>query len=267
VVLTLKEFLRLIEEIAPARFAEPWDNCGLQIGEYSQQIKRVFGTLDPTLDALKSACSRKAQLLFTHHPLIFEPISSLNSGRYPGNVILEAARCGISVVAAHTNLDVCPGGINDILAELFQLRNVEVLKEMAGEAGVGLGRIGEWSRPVELAVVVANVKKILGIESVKVTGEKNRPIRRVAICGGSGGSLVSVAAEKGADLLLTGDVGYHHAMGARAGGIALIDAGHFPTERTAFAVFTERLGKMVTERGWEVSFEVDEEQGDPSNIQ
>jgi len=177
----LKNVLDLLEEIAPARLAEPWDNSGLQVGSYSQEIRKIFLALDPTLNALRAAKKASAQLLLTHHPLIFRPLSRLVIDSYPQNVIFEAAKNKISVVAVHTNLDVAKGGINDILAELLGLRHVEVLREVDGEDDTGLGRIGNLTKSTPLSVVVNNVKGMLGVERVKVVGQGHLPILRMAV--------------------------------------------------------------------------------------
>lgn len=259
----LKEVLDLLEEIAPARLAEPWDNSGLQVGSYSQEIRKIFLALDPTLNALREAKKASAQLLLTHHPLIFRPLSRLVIDSYPQNVIFEAAKNKISVVAVHTNLDVAKGGINDILAELLGLRHVEVLREVDGEDDTGLGRIGNLTKSTPLSVVVNNVKGMLGVESVKVVGQGDLPILRIAVVGGSGGDLVGLASEKGADLLLTGDVGHHHALEAESMGMALIDGGHFHTEKVAFRDFARSLKEAITIKGWELEVAVDEDESDP----
>ena len=125
----LKDLLDVLEQIAPSRLAEPWDNPGLQVGSYSQEIKKIFFALDPTLKTLRFAFKGGAQLLLTHHPLIFRPLSRLEIHAYPQNVIFEAVRNEISVVAAHTNLDVAKGGMNDILADMMELQQVEVLRK------------------------------------------------------------------------------------------------------------------------------------------
>ncbi len=260
---TLKDVLELLEELVPSRLAEPWDNPGLQVGSYAQVIRKVFLALDPTLRSLRAAYRRDAQLLFTHHPLILKPLSKLDISAYPGEVILEAVKEKISVVSAHTNLDVAKGGINDILSGLLDLRDVEVLREMDGEDGVGLGRIGDLDEPSPLSVVVERVRKILGSINVNIGGKTDNRIRRLAVVGGSGGSLVSLASSRGADLLLTGDVSYHHALEAEFVGIALMDAGHFFTEKAAFRVFGKNLGKRFVAEGWEVDLEVDEDETDP----
>ena len=102
----LKDFLDLLEQVAPARFAEQWDNPGLQVGSYHQEVRKIFLALDPTLKALTSASKTEAKVLLTHHPLIFKPISRFEIHGYPQNVLFQAMKNEISVVAAHTNLDV-----------------------------------------------------------------------------------------------------------------------------------------------------------------
>jgi len=259
----LRDVLDLLEKFAPTRLAEPWDNPGLQVGSYSQDVTRIFLALDPTMKALMSAQRRNAQLLLTHHPLIFEALSQVDIIAYPGNVISEAIRSGISVVAVHTNLDAAKGGINDILADLLGLQDVTVLKEISEEDGAGLGRIGDLPEPTELSVLADSIGNIIAAERLKIVGRGDILIRRVAVVGGSGGSLVSLASRKGADLLLTGDVSHHHALEAESLGIGLIDGGHFNTEKTSFRVFAERLKDMATARGWDIVVEVDEDETDP----
>ena len=109
---TLKHVLDILEELAPSSAAEDWDNPGLQVGHLSQDIEKIFISLDPTLKALRKALKRNAQLLLTHHTLVFRPISSLNREVYPGDVIFEALENGICIVAVHTNLDMVLGGIS-----------------------------------------------------------------------------------------------------------------------------------------------------------
>jgi dinuclear metal center YbgI/SA1388 family protein len=260
----LKDLLDVLEQIAPSRLAEPWDNPGLQVGSYSQEIKKIFFALDPTLRALRSAFKAGAQLLLTHHPLIFKPLSRLEIQAYPQNVIFEAVRNKISIVAAHTNLDVAKGGMNDILADMMELQEVEVLRKTNEDNdGVGLGRIGDLNEPTNLLGVVSNVKRILGAEKVRLVGEEDAMVRRLAVVAGSGGSLVPLAFQKGADLLLTGDVSHHHALEAEALGIALIDSGHFHTEKATFSNFTCRLEEKILAKGWEVTVEVDDNETNP----
>ncbi len=258
-----RDVLALLEEIAPARLAESWDNPGLQVGSHSQEIGKIFMALDPTLKALRSASERQAQLLLTHHPLVFTPLLHINTDSYPGNVVSEAVKRGISVVAVHTNLDVAAGGINDILAELLGLQNVGVLKQIAGTDGAGLGRVGDLPESGRLLSIIEVVRQLFGSERPRLVGREDVQVRRIAVVGGSGGGLASIAADKGADLLITGDVGHHHALEAESLGIAMIDAGHFNTEKTAFKGFAEHLRRVVDGLGLAVEIETDENETDP----
>lgn len=262
-MLNLKDFLNVLETVAPTRWAESWDNPGLQIGSGTQSIRKIFASLDPTLHALMSASRTHAQLLFTHHPLIFKPLSRIRPETFPGNVITEAARREIAIVAAHTNLDAAPGGINDILAGLFGLTQVDILQPVDPVDGAGLGRIGTLPHPVRLSDMASTVAGVFGATDIRAVGPPGLLIHRIAVVGGSGGSLVSLACEKGADLLLTGDVGHHVALEAQALGIALIDGGHFHSERTAFRVFAKNLEALLRQKGWEVEVETDEEEINP----
>lgn len=261
----LREVIDLLEETAPLRAAESWDNPGLQVGHLSQQIDKILVALDPTLPAVMEASNIKAQLLLTHHPLIFKSLSHIHRDDYPGNIIFEAVEREISIFAAHTNLDVARDGINDMLAMLFGLQKVEVLLEgvEAAMENAGMGRIGELPAEARLASMADVVKRVLGIERVKVVGDKDRKISRVAVVGGSGGRMLSTASQRGADLMITGDIGHHEALEAQRLGLALIDGGHFYTEKAALGLFANRLRDRVLDRGWDISVETYRDERSP----
>lgn len=261
----LQDVLDVLEEVAPSRLAEDWDNPGLQVGDPSQEIRKILIALDPTLKALRQAVSGGSQLLLTHHPLIFRPLSCLDRKIYPGNVIFEAVKEGISVAAAHTNLDVAPGGINDMLASLFNLEQVEVLekKEDHKITGAGLGRIGNLQQPMTLLAVMETAKTLLGTQNVRGLGGKNLKIRRVAVVGGTGGGMAAAASRMGADLLLTGDISHHEALEAQNHELALIDGGHFYTEKAALRPIKDRFEIMMQELGWDVLVEIFEDENAP----
>ncbi|MBU2497475.1 MAG: Nif3-like dinuclear metal center hexameric protein [Proteobacteria bacterium] len=262
---TLFDVLELLEKLAPSRLAEEWDNPGLQVGEPSKEIRKVLVALDPNLQALKEAAGRGAQLLLTHHPLIFRPLTCLNAEIYPGNVIFEAIQEGIAIVAAHTNLDVVPGGISDALARLFDLQEVEVLQENLDSRipGAGLGRIGNLQKPMSLFSIMDATKALLDTNDVRVLGSKDLMIRRVAVVGGAGGGMVAVASKKGADLLVTGHISHHEALEAQDRALALIDGGHFHTEKAALRPIKDRFVSMMEDRGWNVLVEIFENENAP----
>lgn len=260
---SLKDILLFLENIAPAAIAETWDNPGLQIGDPSQEVRKILATLDPTLKALREASNREAQLLLTHHPLIFPSLSCLNRNIYPGDIIFEACGKRTAIVAAHTNLDSAQGGINDMLASLFALRNIQVLQKNAIHPNTGLGRIGDLPVPEDLFALASRIKKLLGSEAVGVCGGGEKAVRRVAVVGGSGGGLLSLAASMGADVLVTGDVSHHDALRAATLGMGLIDAGHFHTEKKAFALFAGRFKELLGREGWNVQVETLEDEMNP----
>jgi len=259
----LRAFLNSIERIAPSKWAESWDNTGLQVDSLGREISKVFVSLDATLRSVKAASGHGAQLLLTHHPLIFRPLSVFELRSYPAGVIAEAVKRELAVVAAHTNLDVARGGINDILAELVEIENVEVLEESEAFEGIGLGRIGDLSEPLMLSRLTAKLERLFGPIRLVDGDSGDRRVRRVAVVGGAGGGLAGAAVGKGADVLITGDVGHHQAVEARSMGIALLDAGHYGTEKTAFTIFGERLRDMLASEGWDVAVEIDREERNP----
>ena len=254
----LNDIMKLLDTLAPFANMAEWDNSGLQVGDLTQEVHTVLLALDPTADALAGAVRNNAQLLLTHHPLIFQPLSRIDYQVYPGNVITQAIQNNISIISAHTNLDVARGGINDILAELLDLKHTDILDqaESLGIGGVGLGRIGTLEKPIRLSSMAAKIKGILGSSSIKVMGDRDLEIIRVAIVGGSGGSMIDKAYEKGADVFITGDIGHHDALKAAILKLALIDAGHFFTERAAIRFFADHFRETLSTRHWNVKVEV-----------
>ncbi|MFC1531974.1 Nif3-like dinuclear metal center hexameric protein [Thermodesulfobacteriota bacterium] len=261
----LEDILKILDEMAPFLMAEEWDNSGFQVGCFSQEIKKILIALDPTIKAVRNASDTKAQLLLTHHPLVHKPLTNINIEAYPGDVIDEALKKRISIVAVHTNLDVARGGINDILANLFGLDDVEVLQrsdELVDNV-VGIGRIGYLPKPKKLSVVTKAIKDALGTMNLRVVGSRDTDVRRVAVVGGSGGEMAALAKKRGADLLVTGDIGHHDALVAEALDLALIDGGHFETERIALSLFTDHFGARLKEQSWDVILEIYRDEKDP----
>lgn len=260
---TLEDILASLERIAPAGTAEDWDNPGLQVGNPSIKVRKILTALDPALSVVREASRREAQVILTHHPLIFPSLSSVNRAIYPGDVIFEACEAGVAIVAAHTNLDAAQGGISDMLASLFSLKDIEVLQKNPAHLQKGLGRIGELPEPEPLFSFAQRMKPLLGAEVLGVSGGREKQVKRVAVVGGSGGSLVSLASFMGADVLVTGDVSHHDALRAKTLGLSLIDAGHFETEKTAFALFADRFEGLLRREGWEVRVEMIEDEKNP----
>ncbi|MBN1849843.1 MAG: Nif3-like dinuclear metal center hexameric protein [Deltaproteobacteria bacterium] len=266
---TLNDILNLLNEIAPFSHMAGWDNAGLQVGDLSKEIHRIFFALDPTMDNLMNASEKNAQLLLTHHPLIFKSLSQINYHAYPGSVIVAAIKNDIAVIAVHTNLDVAWGGINDMLADLLELDHPEILdiEDSSENHSVGLGRIGSLKEPTSLTAFIDLAKRVLGCKVVRVLGNDDLVVKRIAVVGGSGGSLIARASEKGADLLVTGDIGHHEALEAESLNLALMDAGHFFTEKAAIRLFADRFKEKLSAKGWGVVVEIDHDEKAPMREQ
>jgi dinuclear metal center YbgI/SA1388 family protein len=230
------KIISTLEQLAPLSLQEDWDNSGLQVGSPSWRTDKILLALDITPKVVEYAIAEKCGFILSHHPLIFHKISRVDASTPIGSCIAEALTNRICIYAMHTNLDVIPGGVSDALAALLQLNNIQVLDKGSGnycklENGEhGLGRIGLLPEAMTLGDFAAQLANLLGCPAVKVCGEKARIIKRVAVCGGSGGDLVTLAHYSGADVMVTGDVGHHTALDAAGLGLALVDPGHYASE-------------------------------------
>lgn len=346
--------INFLEQCAPARLAEEWDNVGLQLGDRAQEIKTILVALDLEPQVVQEAAALGANLIITHHPVIFKPLKNIRADFPLGRMILDVIKNDISVYCAHTNLDSAREGVNQVLAELIGLKDIKVLNPdkfenlfklvffvpethldsvrtavtgagagwignysdctfsvggtgtfkatqgcnpFIGEVGtlektpeirletiaaekqiskviraalqahpyeevaydvyplanrvnqLGLGRIGELPAPVTLLSFMDIVKKALGINTLKYSGNSQALVQKVAVCGGSGASLIHKSEFSGADVLLTGDVKYHEAQEASALGLNLVDAGHYATEYPAVVRLAELLSRQFSNEG------------------
>jgi dinuclear metal center YbgI/SA1388 family protein len=238
-----KELLHYLESLYPPSFAEDWDNVGLLVGDEEKEISRVFLALDVTDETLAAASAFGADLMITHHPMIFGGIKQVNAGNYLGRRIIKMIKEDISCYAMHTNFDIC--GMADLSADCLQLSHTEVLDVTFddGERKEGIGRVGILPRPMTLKVCAAFVKEALKLNHVTVYGDLEQEICRAAISTGSGKSMVAQAISRGAQVLITGDIDYHTGIDAPAKGIAVIDAGHYGTEYIFIDNIRQVLGK------------------------
>ncbi len=246
----VRNILEWLDAHAPFRLAAGWDRCGLQVGDPTAKVERVLVALDPTPETIGEAEQLGCQCLVTHHPLFLKPLDVVRVDQFPGSPIIRAIRSGVNLIAAHTNLDVARAGTNDILAgmlSLSSLRPLEVDPSLRHEELYsGLGRIGVLPRAVPLKAFAEEVLRISNGARIRVVGDPSRPVSRVALCTGSGGSLVELAAREGVDVYLTGDIKYHEARRALEEGIALIDMGHFASERIIVAPLAEYLRSQAS---------------------
>lgn len=353
----IQTIINIIEAWAPKNLAEDWDNVGLQIGDCRTTINKIMLSLDITHEVVDEAINEGVNMIITHHPLIFKPVKNIRFDLPLGGLIAKLVQNDIAVYTAHTNLDSAHKGINDLLASLLDLNNLEVLvpsvedelfklvtfvpkgyldqvRNAISEAGagwignyshctfslagtgtfmplegtspfigtrgklenvdelrvetiipqsklkrvlkalmkshpyeevaydvyplanegekLGLGRIGELNSPITLNELVQNVKKVLNVDVLKVVGEDEQKITKIAVCGGAGASLINNARFKGAQCLITGDLKYHEAHDAQNLGLSIIDAGHHGTENIIVPYLVKRLKETLTAQKWDV---------------
>jgi len=363
----IQDLLGVLHGLYPQALAESWDNVGLHLGEPEAEVRKVLICLDPDPAALARAAETGAQVLLSHHPLIFHPLKNITSANSTGRILLQAARDRIALICAHTNLDRARNGLNDWLAECLGLQGAAPLQctqkdllklvvfvpggyedEVAaalfaagaghigrydccsfqgqgtgtfrpgegtdpfvGRIGAlaraaeirletvvpqellpkaiarmrkahpyeepaydvlrlenrrehqGLGRIGSLESEISLRDFVVKVRQELGSSSLRFVGPPDARVRKVALCGGSGASLIGEAIRQGADVLVTADVKYHEAKSALEAGLCLVDAGHFATERLMVPNLRRVLGEACARRSLDVEFVEMQGENDP----
>ena len=249
---TVGDILDAIEAIAPAHLAEDWDNVGLQIGCRRWPVERVMTALDPTPEVIREVRRRKGDVLVTHHPLILSPIRTLDLDTPLGDTLRELMIHRIAVIAAHTNLDSVQGGVNDILASFIPLEEVAVLQPVDQDEFNGMGRIGTLTVPKSLGDLATMIKTSMGISAVRLAGDPDLMVRRVALCSGSGSSLMGAFLKSGADVYITGDVRYHDAREIEANGRGIIDIGHYESEHIVLDSLAALLSDRLESKGLDV---------------
>jgi len=349
---TVTDIVKAMETIAPSKLAEDWDNVGLQVGQKNWPVKKVWISLDPALDVVTNACQNDADLLITHHPLIFKPLHSVDFGTPTGSIIRMAARHKMAIFTSHTNLDIVAEGLNDVLAEAIGLNRLEVLgkpvedekiklviyvpedyekkilnaifQTKAGNIGEysactfrnrgestfrpgsmttpfigrtgeitganeirietvvqkddlsdvieyvrshhpyetmaydvyplltkknrnGIGRVGELDEKIELKSLALKIKEKLRLKYIKISGNHELTVKRAAVCTGSGSGMMKYFLSSGAQVYISGDLGYHDARDAQAANLGIIDIGHFTSEHLIVDVIAKRLERILSE--------------------
>lgn len=222
----IKDITDLMEKWAPLYTQEEWDNSGLQVGNLGDEVTGVLISLDLTESVLDYAIKEGCNLIINHHPLIFSKLKSVRADNFKEALIIKAIKNNINIYAAHTNLDVAEGGVNDCLNKKLGLNLDKVLEENI--EGYGLGKYGEIQE-IKLKNLAEKISERLG-EKIIFYGDNDKLVRRVAIVGGSGSSTIDTVIDKGCQVLITGDIKHHDYMDALERNLAIIDAGHYSTE-------------------------------------
>lgn len=274
-VCTVADCVAALESAYPPGFAESWDAIGLTVGDLAAPVRRVHFAVDPTVEVAEEAAALGADLLVTHHPLFLRGVHAIATTSAGGRVAHTLIRSGVALFTAHTNADSACSGVNDALADTLGLRDVRPLTGPAaaaaatadadgdadgaaaggwrdGRVNPGLGRIGELAEPEPLADFCARVAARLPAVAggVRATGDPDRPVRRVAVCGGSGGELTAAAAAAGADAFVTADGRHHYVLDAAAAyDVAVVDVAHWASEWPWLPVAARCLANALAAHG------------------
>ena len=243
---TLKEIYEFINSVAPFDIQEGFDNAGFLVGRRDRAVRKILVALDITGEVAEEAARLGAELIVAHHPVIFNPVKSVTDETLTGQVLLALAEQKIAAICAHTNLDAARGGVNDCLAEALELTEIGQLSQ----AGVddqghpyGIGRVGTVHRPgLSAREYAAFVKEKLSSSDVRFV-DGGKPVQRVAVGGGACGSMLEDVIAQGCDTFVTSDLKYNQFLDAKALGLNLLDAGHFPTENVVCGPMVQWLSK------------------------
>jgi len=220
----IKDILSRIDAVAPFHKAADWDNVGLMVGDPEWEVKRLGLTLDPLPEAMEEAFLCGCQCLLSHHPMFLEPLRCIDFSTAAGRVIQAAIKTEMAILSAHTNWDAAEGGVSLALAERLELGGIVPLVRAEDGFG-GMGAIGNMPTATPLGGVLVSIKEALNLSRLDYYGERELRILRVALCGGSGGSLWPLAHKMKADLYITADMKYHDIMDCVRSnlGVAVVD--------------------------------------------
>ena len=249
---SLGQVVAALEARYDPALAEEWDAVGLVCGDPDEPVERVLFAVDPTGAVVDEVISTGADLLVTHHPLLLTPVHGVPADDPKGRIVHRLIRAGAGLFAVHTNADRAPEhGVNDALAAALDLADAVPLQPAAGDPRAGLGRIGRLPEPLTLRQFAERAAGVLPVTvgGIRVAGDPDRTVRTVAVCGGSGGSLLPLAAAAGADVFLTSDLRHHPVSEAQeVPGPAVCDVAHFASEWPWLPVVADVLARDLSGR-------------------
>ncbi len=240
---SVKQIYDKLNELAPVSLKMDFDNVGLLVGDGRASVGTCLAALDITGEVIQEAIDRKAQLIVSHHPIIFGSINSVTTDDLAGRKIIALIKNDISAICMHTNLDIAEGGVNDALITALSASSEGYLEPCGTDADgkpVGCGRIGEFKTEMDFESFLGLCKSALGANGLRYH-YAGRPVKRLAVMGGSGGGSLMDAVKAGCDTYVTSDIKYNCFLDAKELGVNLIDADHFCTENVVIPVLAEKL--------------------------
>ncbi|WP_432513441.1 Nif3-like dinuclear metal center hexameric protein [Kineococcus sp. SYSU DK001] len=267
----LRQVIDVLESLHPPGWAQSWDAVGLVCGDPAAPVRRVHFAVDPTTEVVEEAVAAGADLLVTHHPLLLRPVTSVAATTFKGAVVHRAVTAGLAIHVAHTNADAGAPGVSDALARVLDLDDLVPLDPLPDRPDLGIGRVGNLAAPERLGDFADRVAGALPAteQGVRLAGDPDALVRRVAVCGGSGDSLFDRVRASGADVYVTADLRHHPASEAREraafgdGRPYLVDVAHWASEWPWLAGCADRLVAALAADGRTVEAHVSTTRTDP----
>lgn len=236
------EIASVLEEFAPVLLQESWDNSGFSVGDPEKEVSSAIVALDCTPELVDEAIESGSGLIITHHPLIFKGIKSITGKTNVERMIVKLIKNDIIVYSAHTNIDKVVNGVSGSMADKLDLTDRDILVKSA-DGITGLGIIGNLKKAVTYEELIKLVKEKFGLNNLKCSTPLPGKISKVAVCGGSGSSLIDAAKSQGASVYITGDISYHNFFCEND--FMIIDIGHFESELGVLDIITSILRKKI----------------------
>lgn len=242
-----KKVIEILEKQSPKSYACDWDNVGLLVGREDKEIQKIYIALDATDEAIEEAIANGADMLLTHHPMIFKGMKRVTQEDFIGRRIIRLIQNDMVYYAMHTNFDVM--GMADLAADYLGISDTRVLEiTSVSETGEeGIGRYGSLKKEMTVRESCEEVKQAFSLENVKVFGDLERKVKTAAISPGSGRSVISNALQAGVDVLITGDIDHHEGIDAVAQKLTVIDAGHYGVEHIFIPYMEQYLKREAKE--------------------
>ena len=258
-ICTVRDIIDMIESVIPVQLQESWDNSGAQVISADSGVRKVLLAIDIDKRVVEEATAAGADMIVTHHPLMFDSVKRIDDSTSKGALICNVIRKGISVYSCHTPFDKIKGGNNDWIAELLGLTSV---KNLAGESVDGpakmienrsdadIGRIGKLKEAVTVRQMLGRITAELDVSlrEIRVAGDIDRIVKTVGVCTGAGADLVAMAKDSGCNMFVTGDLKYHEAQLADELNICIVDAGHYHTEKFFGKAFAAMMEKKLADK-------------------
>ncbi|MEI7884545.1 MAG: Nif3-like dinuclear metal center hexameric protein [Clostridia bacterium] len=240
--MNIGSFIKEIEIAIPLELAESWDNSGFQIGDRKSELKNILFCLDVTTEVVREAKEQDANLIISHHPLIFQPYDNLDFTNGTKQILAELIKNNLAVYSCHTNYDIIKGGVNSQFASRFNCRTISCLDGKL----VGLGVFMELESSMSLESITQRLRQIFNTNELRMTtNDLQKKVKRIAFCGGAGKSLVAQAIKLGAELYISSELGHHAALEAKHNGLILLEADHFATEHFALTGLAKIVKQQV----------------------